>query len=182
MTPELAAFIDRRPAPFTREERRAQAAHKLGLLTFILESTSGSVLIIPAVYSVALPLALLDIWTTAFQWICFPLVGIAKVRRRHYFAIDRHRLGYLNAIEKLHCLYCSYANGLIAYVREIAARTEQYACPIKHGHPITAAHDRYHLFVDYGDAEGYRRELEGLRRSLARRSGEPDRHAPRAND
>jgi hypothetical protein len=111
------------------------------------------------------------------QWICFPLVGIPRVKRLDCLVIDRHRLGYLNAIEKVHCLYCSYANGLIAYVREIAARTEQYACPIKHSQPIAAPHDRYRLFVDYGDGEGYRRNLEGLRRSLgdapATRSNEP---------
>ena len=61
---------------------------------------------------------------------------------------DRHRLGYLNAIEKVHCVYCGYANGLVAYAREIAARTEQYFCPIKHAAPIAAPHDRYHLFAD----------------------------------
>jgi len=166
MTPELAAFIDRRTAPLPTDGRGAQTTRKPGLLRFLLDSAPSSILVVPAVYSVGLPLAVLDLWTTAFQWMFFPLLGIARVRRRDYFAIDRHRLGYLNAIEKAHCLYCSYANGLIGYVREIAARTEQYACPIKHGRPVTAPHDRYRLFVEYGDAEGYRRELEGLRQSL----------------
>jgi hypothetical protein len=32
--------------------------------------------------------------------------------------IDRHRLGYLNVIEKANCVYCSYANGVVAYVRD----------------------------------------------------------------
>lgn len=80
--------------------------------------------------------------------------------------IDRQRLGYRNALEKMYCMYCGYANGLIAYVREVAARTEQYWCPIKHGQPIIDPHERYHLFEDYGDADGYRRGLKGLRRSL----------------
>ena len=39
--------------------------------------------------------------------------------------IDRYALSYLNVIEKLNCVYCEYVNGLIAYVQEIAARTEQ---------------------------------------------------------
>ena len=61
----------------------------------------------------------------------------------------------------------------LAYVREVAARTEQYWCPIKHAHEVPAPHTRYHLFFDYGDAEGYRHGLVALRRTLPRR-GEHD--------
>ena len=43
-----------------------------------------------------------------------------------YLAFDRHRLTYLNFAEKLNCEYCAYANGILAYFTEIAARTEQY--------------------------------------------------------
>ena len=46
--------------------------------------------------------------------------------RGQYIVIDRHRLKYLNAIEKLNCVYCGYGNGVIAYARDIAGRTEQY--------------------------------------------------------
>jgi hypothetical protein len=73
---------------------------------------------------------------------------------------------HLNAIEKVHCVYCGYANGLIAYVREIAARTEQYWCPIKHARVVAAPHPRYRSFLDYGDAIGYRRKLPAIRASL----------------
>jgi hypothetical protein len=51
-----------------------------------------------------------------------------------------------------------------AYTREVAARTEQYWCPIKHARRLAAAHDYYPKFLDHGDAEGYRRELERMRR------------------
>ena len=50
---------------------------------------------------------------------------MARVRRRDFFAIDREKLPYLNGLEKLNCLYCSYANGVIGFVREVAARTRQ---------------------------------------------------------
>jgi hypothetical protein len=80
--------------------------------------------------------------------------------------IDRYRLEYLNAIEKVNCTYCSYANGLIAYIREIAARTEQFWCPIKHGHRVRSPHQRYPLFADYGDAAGYRVRSGQLRTAL----------------
>ena len=90
-------------------------------------------------------------------------------RRRDYFVLDRYRLGYLNAIEKVNCTYCSYANGLIAYIREIAARTEQYWCPIKHGRRVRSPHSRYALFADFGDAAGYRARSGKLRTALAGR-------------
>ena len=176
MTSGLAAFIDRRPEPISTEERQRQVAVKPGLLAYLADTKPVSLLTVPIVYSVVLPFALLDLSATACQWICFPLLGIPRVKRRDYFVIDRHRLDYLNVIEKVHCLYCSYANGLVAYVREIAARTEQYACPIKHGRPLPSPHDRYRLFVEYGDADGYRRDLDRLRQSLDDRAEAPQRH------
>jgi hypothetical protein len=94
---------------------------------------------------------------------CFPVYGIPRVRRRDYLAFDRGQLAYLNAIEKLNCAYCSYANGLLAYVREIASRTEEYWCPIKHARRVLGVHPRYGRFVDYGDGDAYRHDLERLR-------------------
>jgi hypothetical protein len=91
------------------------------------------------------------------------------VRRRDDFIIDKHHLRYLNAVEKLNCFYCSYANGLVAYAREIAGRTEQYWCPIKHARSAKGPHGHDDRFVAYGDAQAYRDELVPLRIELARR-------------
>jgi hypothetical protein len=98
----------------------------------------------------------LDLAVAIYQAICFPIYGIPKVRRADYLIFDRGRLGYLNPIEKLGCVYCSYANGLLSYVTEIAARTEQYFCPIKHAHRMVRPHSRYAHFLPYGDAAAYR--------------------------
>lgn len=57
----------------------------------------------------------------------------------------------LNFIEKLHCTYCEYGNGLMGYMAEILARTEPYFCPIKHANKIMGTHARYNLFLAYGD-------------------------------
>ena len=116
------------------------------------------------------PFLLLDAWVAVYQALCFRAWGIRRVRRRPYFVVDRHKLAYLNGIEKVNGLFCSYANGLIAYVREVAARTEQYWCPIKHARAWRDPHSRYGTFVDYGDAEGYRRDQPNLRRDLVRTS------------
>lgn len=94
--------------------------------------------------------------------VCFPIYGIARIRRRAYFIVDRHKFAYLNGIEKVNCTFCSYANGVIAYVREVAACTEQYWCPIKHAQALPTPHVHYHRFFDYGNAEGYRRDLLAL--------------------
>ena len=59
-------------------------------------------------------------------------MAFAQVKRSEYVIIDRNHLSYLNLIEAFNCVYCGYANGVIAYVREIASRTEQHWCPIKH--------------------------------------------------
>jgi len=72
-------------------------------------------------------------------------------------------LAYLNALEKLNCAYCSYGNGLIAYVGEIASLTEQYWCPIKHARRRAGAHHRYNEFAEFGDAEAFRADIEPSR-------------------
>lgn len=129
-------------------------------------SSIRNMLTTPLIYSLAVPLILLDVWVTAFQYVCFPIYGIRLVTRRDYFAIDRHRLPYLNAIEKLHCFFCSYAAGLFGYVRDVTARTEQYWCPIKHGRRVRSTHHRHRQFATYGDAGAYRHLLPQLRRAL----------------
>jgi len=60
-------------------------------------------------------------------------------------------------------VYCGYFNGLIAYTHEIAGRTEQYWCPIKHARRTSGFHSRYSRFLEYGDAQGYREELYTVR-------------------
>ncbi len=80
--------------------------------------------------------------------------------------MDRGRLRYLNSIEKLNCVYCEYVNGVIAYIQEIAGRTEQYWCPIKHAMRMKTMHSRYRYFFDYGDAEEYRHRLDEVRKAF----------------
>lgn len=157
-----------------REPRDAHRLLRQSIPGYVLKGNVFSLLTAPIIYSLLLPLVVLDLWVTLYQSICFPIYGIPRVPRRRYFTVDRHKLAYLNGIEKVHCTFCSYANGLIAYVREVTARTEQYWCPIKHARVIATPHPRYHAFLEYGDAHGYRNELAALRRALQA----PARDAP----
>lgn len=135
-------------------------------MRFLRESNFATVATALVIYSLVVPLAFLDAMVALYQLICFPVYGIPRVPRGKYVVIDRHRLDYLNGIEKLSCVYCGYANGLIAWVRAVATRTEQYWCPIKHARPAQP-HDRYPEFLDYGDAEGYRERLDEQRQRAA---------------
>jgi hypothetical protein len=149
-----------------RDLRRAQRRLKQSIPSYLLESRPLNLLAAPVIYSMIVPIVLLDGWISLYQWICFPLFGIRRVLRREYIIIDRHKLSYLNGIEKLNCVYCGYANGVFAYTREITARTETYWCPVKHGKRTVDPHRYYDDFAPYGDASGYKRRLPVLRRSL----------------
>ncbi len=153
---------------FDREIRQRHKKYKVRLWTYIKNPNWPVVLTAPFIYALIIPLVLLDLFVALYQLTCFPAYGIPKVRRRDYIAIDRHYLGYLNGLEKLNCVYCGYANGLLALVAEVASRTEAYWCPIKHARRLRGTHERYLAFADYGDAEHYRDRLQQLRAELAR--------------
>ncbi len=145
----------------------AQMHLKTNVLPWLLNSKTKNLLSLPFIYPLIVPLVLLDVCVSIYQLICFRLYGIARVKRSIYFVFDRHLLPYLNGIEKFNCCYCSYANGVIAYVREVASKTEQYWCPIKHSQNIHHAHTRYLNFTEYGEGEDYRIKGEKLRNSLS---------------
>ena len=121
----------------------------------------------PIIYSMIIPLLVTDVFVSFYQMTCFPIYGIKKVRRADFIIFDRQQLHYLNFIEKFHCTYCAYGSGMIAYVSEIIARTEQYFCPIKHARKVLGTHKRYVQFLEYGAAENYQTKLEDYRRALA---------------
>lgn len=164
---ELRYGMEHGRAVFEQELLRRHRELRQKLLPYIIGANPLVVLTAPVIYAGVVPFLVLDLFVTVYQAVCFPVYGIAKVKRSDYLVFDRHHLAYLNALEKLNCAYCSYANGLIAYVREIAARTEQYWCPIKHARRVIGSHARYATFDDYGDGEGYQERLVERRKNLA---------------
>jgi hypothetical protein len=156
-------------AIFEEEVIRRHRELQTRLSYYVLHAKPLVVLTAPVIYSLVVPLVLLDVCVSAYQAICFPAYGIEKVKRCDYLVFDRGHLTYLNALEKLNCAYCSYANRLIAYVREIAGRTEAYWCPIKHAKRLTGAHEQYLSFVAFGDAEAYRKRIEELEAAVQKK-------------
>lgn len=148
---------------FDQEIRRRHKLVATRISRYLKETEIQNILTIPFIWGCLLPALFMDAFVSLFQAVCFPIYKIPKVKRSRYIVIDRHALSYLNAIEKLNCMYCGYFNGLIAYIREIAGRTEQYWCPIKHARRTSGFHSRYAKFLEYGDAESYRQELDKVR-------------------
>lgn len=151
-------------ARFEDEAARALRHLRRSSWRTLIEAPLPCLLTAPLVYVVGISLLLLDLAVSVYQWVCFPVYGIPRVRRSAYFVYDRGMLPYLNTIERINCLYCSYGNGLIAWTREIVARTEQFWCPIKHARQSVIHHPRQALFTDYGDGTAYRAELARLRK------------------
>jgi len=153
---------------FSEDVVTAQKKFKMGVLRWLLDSRPRILLSAPIIYGMIVPFVIFDLSVSLYQFICFPLYRINKVKRGNYIIIDRHHLQYLNSFEQLHCVYCGYATGLLSYAREIAARTEQYWCPIKHASRILDRHSRYHNFIDYDDAEGYQKKLVELQQQMGK--------------
>lgn len=162
---EFCYHIHARKVQFTAAAKTGHKRLQVSWHRYLLNSRFLVVITSPVIWMCVIPIALADLVGFIYQTICFPIYGIPKVRRSDYLAFDRHRLTYLNFIEKFNCEYCAYANGVLAYFTEIAARTEQHWCPIKHAGCVKCAHSRYQKFVDFGDAENYRKRIEEIRRS-----------------
>lgn len=175
---ELRRELQRKRAEFLYEieekrilfQREAAEHHRRlvkSIPRYLLDANPRHILSAPVIWLCLVPALLLDGAVALFQAVCFPIYGIPKVPRREFVVMDRSYLGYLNPIEKLNCFYCSYFVGLIAWVGEVAARTEQFWCPIKHARRVAVVHSRYGRFFDYGDGENYRREVQRVRRDFA---------------
>ena len=143
---------------FEEEILRAHRAMRVGFAKYIIRANIFIAFTAPIIYAVLIPFVLLDIFLTVYQWTCFPIYGIEKVKRSDYFVFDRYHLEYLNIIEKINCAYCSYGNGLMAYASEICGRTEKYWCPIKHARKAVKAHEHYVSFADFGDADTFHKK------------------------
>ena len=171
---ELASVLEEKEKAFQYSWTKGKArfaeavlsqhrSHKHWLPSYLLHGRFLAYLTAPIIYSGIVPFWLLDLFLIIYQGICFPVYGIPKVKRADYFFFDRANLKYLNLLERFNCWFCSYGNGLFAYATEIAARTEQHWCPIKHAQRLRAPHSRYSHFFDYGDAAQYCKQVETVR-------------------
>ena len=151
---------------FEENLRRIHHELKTGVFAWLRESEVRNVVSAPFIYAMVAPFVVLDLFVSSYQAICFPLYGIPKVRRANYIIIDRHNLGYLNVIEKMNCVFCGYADGLLAYTRQILSRTEMYWCPVKHARKVLDPHRRYAKFADFAEGEDIAAHLDEMRQQV----------------
>lgn len=152
-----------------RFEKKIKAQHKIlvkKIPRYLYDASFLNMLTVPVIWTCIVPAIIMDLFVSVYQFICFPVYGIPKIKRKDYIIIDRHYLSYLNIIEKLNCVFCAYFIGVISMVQEIAARTEQYWCPIKHARRLRAMHSRYRNFIDYGDGIKYKEKLGEVRKDF----------------
>ncbi len=161
---------------FEQSIRQAHLQLKTGFFHWLVTYRPQNLITGPIIYAMIIPLAILDLFVSFYQATCFPIYGIAKVHRADYIVFDRQQLEYLMFVEKFHCTYCAYGSGLIAYVAEIVARTEEYFCPIKHARKTLGMHARYARFLNYGDAADYETRLEEFRIGLGRQEDVATHH------
>ncbi len=153
LSKEYGFYIEKKKVIFLDQFKRKNKTFKFPTWKYVIPTNIRHFLSMPFIYGMIVPAVLLDIALTIYQWTAFSLYRIPRVQRKDFFIYDRRYLDYLNLIQKINCLYCSYVNGLFAYVVEIGARTERYWCPIKAAHKPRFSHDWYKDFADYGNPE-----------------------------
>lgn len=163
---EFAYIIQKRHIHFDKNSILRQKEQAKQLACYLRDTPLKHALCASFIWLCIFPVLLLDLTASLYHLICFPVYGIPKVKRQDYIVFDMQYLHYLNFFEKINCGYCSYVNGLIGYLQEIAARTEQFWCPIKHAKRIKNLHSRYYKFVSYGDAKQFRSQVENIRRDF----------------
>ena len=149
---------------FEKEVLEKQKENMKNLFAWFRDIPLLHLLASPLVYGMIIPAILFDIILFVYQQVIFRIFKFKFIKRSDYILFDRQYLGYLNSIEKLNCLYCSYFNGLMQYASAIAGRTELYFCPIKHAKKVAYKHDYYDKFFSYGEEDEYQKKLEALRK------------------
>ena len=149
---------------FEKEVLDKQKKNMKNLLVWFRDIPLLHLLVSPLVYAMIIPAIFFDIILFVYQQVIFRIFKFKFIKRSDYILFDRQYLAYLNSIEKLNCLYCTYFNGLMQYAAAIAGRTELYFCPIKHAKKVAYKHDYYDKFFSYGDEEKYQEKLETLRK------------------
>lgn len=144
---------------FLDEFRKRNKSFRFPAWKYVIPTNIRHFLSIPFIYGMIFPTLFLDIFLTIFQWTAFSLYRIPKVKRSDYIIYDRRFLDYLNWIQKINCLYCSYVNGVFAYAVEVGARTERYWCPIKAANKPRFSHGWYKDFADYGNPEEWNQKF-----------------------
>ncbi|MBU0689726.1 MAG: hypothetical protein KJ850_01015 [Gammaproteobacteria bacterium] len=135
---------------------------------FLSRIRFGFLITIPSIVIMVIPAFILDMTASLYQAVNFRAYEIPLVGRKKYIFLDRYALRHLNFMEKFFCVYCGYFNGVMQYVSEIAARTEEFWCPIKHSKRVGFEHKRYMNYLEYDDSTEYHAKRKNIRLTMRR--------------
>jgi hypothetical protein len=115
-------YLNQKKVIFLDMFRKKNKEKKIPLYRYLIPRNMRHVryiLSIPFIYGIGIAVLCFDICITIYQWCAFYLYRIPYVKRSEFIIYDRRFLDYLNILEKINCLYCSYVNGVFAYAVEI---------------------------------------------------------------
>ena len=141
---------------WNKQKKEELKKQKKPILDTIFWTEFREILSIPFIYAMIIPAVILDIFLFIYQNTAVRLYKIPLVKRSDYIVFDRRQLVYLNFLQKINCMYCSYFNWIMQFAVEVAWRTEKYWCPIKHARKKAWSHDWEQFFADYGDPEWFK--------------------------
>ena len=85
--------IKDRRVEFERSVREAHLKLKKNFFRWLVTDRPQNLITGPLIYGMVIPLLMLDACVSFYQWTCFPIYGITKVRRSDYLVFDRRHLG-----------------------------------------------------------------------------------------
>lgn len=141
---------------FSETAKDKYKKYKKSLLKTIFWAKIRFIISIPFIYWMIIPAIILDIFIFIYQNTAIRLYWIPLVKRSDFIVYDRRHLVYLNLIQKVNCLYCSYVNWLFSYAVEVGWRTEKFWCPIKNATKVKWWHTWQKYFVDYWDVDWFK--------------------------
>jgi hypothetical protein len=145
--------IEQKRVEFLEKIRDRNKTFRIPAWKYAIPVNIRHILALPFIYMMIVPAITLDFFLTIYNWTALPLCHIPVVKRKELIVYDRQFLDYLNWIQKIHCIYCTYVNGVFAYAVEIGGRTERYWCPIKAAHKPKVHNNWYNDYADYGNPE-----------------------------
>lgn len=148
-------FMEKRKVIFSLDAKNRQRIQRINVWIYAFTPSFKHLISIPFIYFMFIPAIILDFGLFIYQFAALFCYGIPRVERKDYFIYDRRFLAYLNIIQKINCLYCSYVNWLFAFAVEIGSRTEQYWCPVKHAINSDSEHKYFKNFADYWDPDWF---------------------------
>ena len=99
--------IENGKAQFQREVMEEGRLKITSSLKYLSSFPVLAILTIPFIWSMMIPILLIDIFVSVYQYVCFPIYKIPRVKRKDYIIMDRYNLFYLDRVEKINCWYCA---------------------------------------------------------------------------